>query len=102
MRMYQSDSLENVFLKLSLAQIQGKRRRSMYLKEVTGSEDPAGVCIIIPFNVFAFLYIFIINCIFFFYHYFRRVLLITCQKSVENSETTLVSKVDALKDTSLW
>ncbi|XP_034255216.1 ABC transporter G family member 20 isoform X2 [Thrips palmi] len=42
MRMYQSDSLENVFLKLSLAQIQGKRRRSIYLKEVTGSEDPAG------------------------------------------------------------
>ncbi|KAK3921289.1 ABC transporter G family member 23 [Frankliniella fusca] len=42
MQMYQSDSLENVFLKLSLAQIQGKRRRSIYLKEVAGSEDPAG------------------------------------------------------------
>lgn len=45
MQMYQSDSLENVFLKLSLAQIQGKRRRSIYLKEVAGSEDPAGVSI---------------------------------------------------------
>ena len=42
MVMYNSDSLENVFLKLSLAQIQGKRRRSMYLKEVAGSEDPEG------------------------------------------------------------
>lgn len=42
MQMYQADSLENVFLKLSLAQIQGKRRRSMYLKEAIGSEDPAG------------------------------------------------------------
>lgn len=52
MRMYQSDSLENVFLKLSLAQIQGKRRRSIYLKEVAGSEDPSGVCKMkVPFHL---------------------------------------------------